>query len=376
MKVLMISIDKKATDPHSLTFKRIKLQAELVEQLCVLVLRKGQALEQGNLKILCLGTNNPILRLFKGWQKGKELIKKCNPDVITTQDPFETGLVGRLLAGKRMGLNIQLHGDFFSNPFWRKERPLNKILYYLGLSNLKKSDSIRTVSVRIQDDLIKRGYDKEKIINVPIYVTWQDIGTQPAKFNLREKYAQFDFLALSLGRVEKVKHLDLLIRAWSEFINGNKNSGLIIVGDGREKDSLMKLVRELNLEKNVVFEPATDDVVSYYRGADCFVLCSWYEGWGRTIIEALACGCPVIMTDVGCAGEVVRNNENGLVVPVSNISAIFQALVYMKENTHIVQKWVGGFVRFLSGLPDWEQTAKLYLKSWQVAADKYKKYAQ
>ena len=61
-------------------------------------------------------------------------------------------------------------------------------------------------------------------------------------------------------------------------------------------------------------EPWTDDPFSYYKTADLFLLTSNYEGYGMAVVEAMAAGCPVIMTDVGLAGEVLIDKKDGLVV--------------------------------------------------------------
>ncbi|HEY4497260.1 MAG TPA: glycosyltransferase, partial [Candidatus Paceibacterota bacterium] len=57
-----------------------------------------------------------------------------------------------------------------------------------------------------------------------------------------------------------------------------------------------------------------------------------YEGYGRTVIEAFAAGCPVVMTDVGIAGEIVVDQKNGLVVPVGDVLALTQALVIVYKD--------------------------------------------
>ena len=93
-----------------------------------------------------------------------------------------------------------------------------------------------------------------------------------------------------------------------------------------EEQKLKLLATRYSLLSNIVFEPWTDDLASYYKSADVFVLTSNYEGYGRTIIEAEAAGCPVIMTDVGIAGDVIKNGENGLIVPVGDVQALAEAL--------------------------------------------------
>ena len=81
-----------------------------------------------------------------------------------------------------------------------------------------------------------------------------------------------------------------------------------------------------------MIEPWRDDLASFYKSFDVFLLPSNYEGWGRAVIEAMAAGLPVVMTDVGLAGEVVKNNENGIVVPVGDRVRFVSAVIALARN--------------------------------------------
>jgi len=80
------------------------------------------------------------------------------------------------------------------------------------------------------------------------------------------------------------------------------------------------------LKDNIIFEPWSNDLASYYKSADLFLLVSNYEGWGMAVVEAMAAGCPVLMTDVGCAGELARGGKNALVVPPGDKRALAEAI--------------------------------------------------
>ena len=372
MKILMLSIDNSICDTSSTSYKRMKALSALVDKLDIVVLKNAseEKIENENLRIFSSPHSQKFHTYFWAKKICREKCEKEKYDVVTSQDPFHLGkLALRLGKDFGAGVELQLHGDFFSNEYWQKEKPLNKLLIGTGLKNLKKADAIRVVSRRIRDDLIIRGIEAERIYTVPIFVDWQFLQKKDPKFSLKEKYPQFEFIALSLGRLEWVKNIDFLIQAWAEHVKNSKNDGLIIVGDGSEKESLIKLIEELGIKDNVIFEPATDDVASYYRGADCFILTSRYEGWGRTVVESLACECPIIMTDVGCAGEVVRNGENGIVVPVEDRSALVEAINKIKR-PEIRKAFQEKSNEYLEKLPSAEETQNLYLESWKKAEKK------
>ena len=100
----------------------------------------------------------------------RRIIKSSTePVILTTQDPFETALVGILL--KRIygvKLVIQEHGDFFGTPHWRRESLLNRVRYYFGLWALTQADVVRVVSKRTKDRLEKRGI--RNVVTFPVEV--------------------------------------------------------------------------------------------------------------------------------------------------------------------------------------------------------------
>jgi len=106
------------------------------------------------------------------------------------------------------------------------------------------------------------------------------------------------------SRLTKEKNIGLAIKAMKEVVKVNPGVGLVIVGSGPEEDKLKQKTRESEIEKKVIFEPWTNDLPSYYKTCDLFLLTSWYEGYGMTLVEAKATGCKIISTDVGVAREI------------------------------------------------------------------------
>jgi len=137
------------------------------------------------------------------------------------------------------------------------------------------------------------------------------------------------------SRLTREKNIGLAIEVFAGIMNqesGIKNPLLLIVGDGPERENLELRIKNYavpagrqELRSNAVIEPWTDDLASYYKTADLFLLTSNYEGYGRTVIEAQAAGLPILMTDVGVAiGEVV---------PVGDKAALVAALNKIMDNS-------------------------------------------
>lgn len=274
MKVLMISTDRSILDKNSEARQRMVEYGKLAEKLRIVILsRPFQSLKIG--------------RDIKGF------------DLITTQDPFETGLIGWILA-KIFGapLQIQIHTDFLS-PFFVRHSMLNRLRVMIAKFLIPRANCIRVVSDRIKSSLLSTFHIlSSKILILPIFVDTEKIKNAPIKTNLHHKYPQFDFVILMASRLTKEKNIGLAMEAFTEIVKEYPRIGLIIVGSGPEK-------KNLKINENIIIENWTNDLTSYYKTADLFLLTSNYEGYGRTLVEAAAAGCKIISSDVGVAAEIL-----------------------------------------------------------------------
>ena len=254
---------------------------------------------------------------------GKKIIAdsklEVSDSVITVQDPFETGLAGWRIA-KKTGLkfHVQIHTDFLS-PYFKKFSFLNSVRVFVASFILPKADGIRVVSNRIKSSITTHNFRlKTTPVVLPIYTDISRIIQSPKNIDLHEKYPQFKFIILMASRLAKEKNIGLAIRAFKKIIKKYPQTGLIIVGEGLEKRKLKKITRFLGLKHSIIFEPWTNDLASYYKSSNAYLLTSWYEGYGLTLVEAAACGCPIVTSDVGVAGEIAVDEKNAFVCPVSD----------------------------------------------------------
>ena len=253
--------------------------------------------------------------------------KKIKADMVTSQDPFETGLFAWLIS-KKIGakLELQIHTDFLS-PYFADESFLNKIRVFLSRFLLPKADSIRVVSKRISDSLKAKSYKLKAIpVVLPVFVDIEKIRKAEPKIDLRKKYPQFDFIILMVSRLTREKNIGLGIEALAEVIKNHPKAGLIIVGSGPEESKLKSQVTDYKLQDKVIFVGWVEDVVSYFKTADAFLNTSKYEGFGMALIEAAASDCPIISTDTGIAGSVLRNGEEAFICPIGDATCFCRGL--------------------------------------------------
>jgi len=123
---------------------------------------------------------------------------------------------------------------------------------------------------------------------------------------------------VAAGRLVIQKDYPTLLRAF-KIICSQKNARLIIMGEGAERESLEKLSRDLKISKNVAFIGYQRNPYQYMKRASVFVLSSIHEGFGRVIVEAMACGAPVVSTNSKSGpDEIIEDGKSGLLVPVSD----------------------------------------------------------
>jgi len=133
---------------------------------------------------------------------------------------------------------------------------------------------------------------------------------------------------ISLGRLADVKGFDVLVTAFAAIAGQVPDSRLDIYGEGPEREALESLIKALGMGGRITLRGITERPFEALRGADLFVLPSHAEGFPNALVEAMACGLPVISTRFGgAATDIIRDGVDGLLVPPGNPAALGEALV-------------------------------------------------
>lgn len=284
--------------------------------------------------------------------------------VITVQDPFEAGLVGLRLKKKfGISLHTQVHTDFLS-PYFVQGSFLNSLRVKVARKVLGHADAIRVVSKRIAESLSNVSL-RPKVVPVvlPIFVDINKIETAPVTVDLKNKYSQFSFIILIASRLTREKNIPFALRVFKRIVNYYPKTGLVIIGSGPELKNLKKVVRDLKIQENVVFESWQNELASYYKTAHLFISTSNYEGYGLTLVEATAAHCPVISTDVGIAPDFVKTCPVGDETSFANqISDVIENIALREQMVHEAQEKLPGVV-----LKDSQEYLDLYRKNIESA---------
>lgn len=254
MRVLMITGDKNLLIPGTEAYSRLALQKSVVPELEVVYWGHGSV-----------------------WP----VVPQGHFDVVTVQDPFWRGLFGWYVARKkRARFNVQIHVDLRSQNYFR---------YLFARAILRRADSVRVVSERIQEQVKK--YTRAPILKLPVFI-------DEARFHNLQPQPHAQKTILWIGRFETEKDPLSMLRIYQDVRREGVDVCLIMLGSG----SLERKLREMAKDFEVVF-PGWQDTALFYPQADVVVSTSCYESWGASIVEALSAGVPVVSLDVGVARE-------------------------------------------------------------------------
>jgi N-acetylgalactosamine-N,N'-diacetylbacillosaminyl-diphospho-undecaprenol 4-alpha-N-acetylgalactosaminyltransferase len=146
---------------------------------------------------------------------------------------------------------------------------------------------------------------------------------------------------ITVGRLDIQKNQALLIRAFKHVNEKLPETRLLILGEGHERDNLNILIKNLEIDSKVQMLGLQKNPFSFLSRADLFVLSSDFEGFGNVIIEAMACGCPVISTDCQSGpSEIITDEKNGILVTVGDADLLSKTILSLLQNSKLRKKLV------------------------------------
>jgi len=216
---------------------------------------------------------------------------------------------------------------FSEHSTYNRRRSL-KIFKLVDKFIYSRYSKIICVSKQVENSLLKwLPQLKESLIMIPNGI--------PILKSTNKKYPKI-YDVLLVGRLEKVKGIDILLKAINILKNKyRKDLKIAIAGDGSLKENLKNLVKELKIDNEVNFLGNRKDVEKLMYCSKILVLPSRYEGFGLVIIEAMSRQLPIIATRVGGIPDIIENNKDGLLVPPENPEELAKAIDRLLENKHL-----------------------------------------
>jgi glycosyltransferase involved in cell wall biosynthesis len=202
-------------------------------------------------------------------------------------------------------------------------------------AGLSRADAFVAISSAIGAEFEAAGVPPDRIARIPNAVDTTLFHPLPdeRKESLRARlgFGSGQFIATFTGRLVSYKGLPLLLRVWERFAADHPDARLVLVGSGGQdihncEAELRSFVRRRGLDEQVTFTGGIDSVEEYLQASDCFVFPTENEAFGVSLIEAMACGLPVVASSTGGIPDVVEDGVNGILVPVGNEAALEEAL--------------------------------------------------
>ena len=253
----------------------------------------------------------------------EELLKKEKADIVVSLYPSESSFIPDIKDGSKKVLEIH-YCKFFRLQYGRK-----------GL--LGAIDRWRTW----QDERIVRRFDKFVVLTNEDRGYWgelQNICVIPnAAMFVADRYSDVsNKRVIAVGRLDYQKGFDRLIQAWEIVYKSGKYNDwrLDIFGQGEWKEMLQGMIDERELNGSAFINKPTKNIGKEYAESAMLVMSSNYEGFPMVMIEAMACGLPVVAFDFKCGPkDIISDGENGLIIRNGDIKALAEVMLRLMEDT-------------------------------------------
>ncbi|UYQ94094.1 glycosyltransferase [Chitinophaga horti] len=346
--------------------------------------------------------DNPKLPQVIQWQRGVKIVHiEAGPKAVIPKEdllPYMAGFREQML--QYMDANHRqyklMHAHFFMSGLVAMDIKARKnipfVITFHALGHVRRmhqgsQDRFPPERTQIEEEIIRQAdyivaecpQDKEDLMHY-YHAPENKIVTIPCGFNPNEMYPinkqvariilkipEKEFVLLQLGRMVPRKGVDNVIRALRHVKYTGVPLRLVIVGGetapGQGHDPevmrLKKLAAELGVADKITFtgKKNRDEIKYYYSAADIFITTPWYEPFGITPLEAMACGTPVIGADVGGIKYSVQDGKTGLLVAPHNPEALAEKINTLVAQPELLDQMGTNAIRRVNSLFTWQQVA-------------------
>ena len=257
-----------------------------------------------------------------------ELLMREKADIVVSLYPSESSFIPDIKDGSKKVLEIH-YCKFFRLQYGRK-----------GL--LGWIDRLRTK----QDERIVSRFDRFVVLTQEDKGYWGDIPNitviPNAAMHVGEKYADISAKrVIAVGRLDYQKGFDRLINAWKliQLSGGFNEWRLDIFGQGEWKDMLNQMIHEGDIADTASIHNPTKEIGNEYAKSSMLVMSSNYEGFPMVMIEAMACGLPVVSYDFKCGPkDIIDEGSNGLLVREGDIDGLASAMMKLMSDEQLRQR--------------------------------------
>lgn len=272
-----------------------------------------------------------------------KLIKKQKPSIIHTHTP-KAGLVG-MIAAWLAKVPIRMH-TVAGLPLLEATGSKRKILNLVEKITYTFATNVYPNSKGLYDIILENNFCKAQKIKVLANGSTNGIDTNYfSRSHFSEEYlndlkSQFgipknSFTFVFVGRLVKDKGINELVLAFDKLSKEIQNINLLLVGDYEsELDPLSEeTLKIISTNKNIISAGFQKDVRPFFAISEALVFPSYREGFPNVVMQAASMGLPCIVSNINGCNEIILQNLNGLIIPVKNEMAIFEAMKNLLQDT-------------------------------------------
>lgn len=272
---------------------------------------------------------------FPQYNALKRLWKKQRPDIvqIVTEGPLG---YSAMKAAKKLG--IPVISDFHTNfdqysRYYRLSGFFNLAKRYLR--HVHNQTLVTLVPTReLQQQLTASGYEKlgilDRGIDADLFKPQRRSEALRSQLGIRPD----QLLVTLVTRMAQEKNLDLAFEAFRAIQQNTPDAKFLLVGDGPER----KRLQEAHPDCLFAGMKTGEELAAHYASGDLFLYPSTSETFGNVVLEAMACGLPVVTFDYAAAREHILSGDNGMAIPLDNNAAFIAAAVELARNTELRQR--------------------------------------
>jgi glycosyltransferase involved in cell wall biosynthesis len=256
---------------------------------------------------------------------------------------------------------VQAHGSVL--PFFQKQN-LKKVYDWVwGNKILRDATKVIAITNTEAEQYRTMGVNENKIEIVPNGIDLSEFENLPKRGRFRKKYGIGDDekIVLYLGRIHKIKGIDILVESFADLAKELDKVRLVIVGpDDGYLETIKNKISTLSLEEKITITGPMYgvDKLGAYVDADVYVLPSIYEVWSITALEAIMCRTQIIITnDCGCS-EIVKNSNCGYLVKYSDVNDLKEKIKFALGNSEEVREMVNRGKQYIEENLNWGSVAK------------------
>ncbi len=268
--------------------------------------------------------------------KVRKILKQIKPDIVYMHSS-KAGAIGRIALAFNFKAKIlyNAHGWYFNAQISDKKKKIFALIEKIlaiktdKIINISKSEYESALKYKIAPKrkmcIIENGIDFTKFENNDTYRE-----ETRKKYNIKDN----EIVIGVVGRLSEQKDPMTMIKAFELVHKENKNTKLMYVGAGELEENIKKYAKEKNILDKVIITGWVNNVEKYIPAFDIAVLPSKWEGFGLVLIEYMACDKPIIATNVGGIRDIIKENENGLLIECGEYKSLSEKIkIVMKKNS-------------------------------------------